>query len=231
MKRKIALLLVSLFLISQAAYSVEQTNTLVVSGAGSVSAKPDSATVRLGVEVLKKTALEAQSANATLMDSVIASIKKLGISKENIQTSSYNLSPEYSYEQGKTRTLIGYHSSNQLNILLEDIALIPKVIDSSVASGATTVQGISFDIINDKELKKAAMEKAVMNAKEKADILAKAAGIKIKGIQMISEGGAYVVPQYDNGLMRASFEGSPTPIMAGNMEIKASVSITYLIEN
>lgn len=207
--------------------------TIVVNGNGSVRVEPDSANVQLGVEYTGKTAQLAQSENAKIMKLVMDAVEKAGIKKNKIMTSNFNIWPEQKYEQNQPPKTIGYRCSNQVNISIEDLALISKVIDAGIAAGSNNVAGLQFARKDDQEFKKLALSKAVQEAASKAQAIATAAGLKIKGIDTIVEGGSAVIQPFGNqmkAMAAVNDGGSETPVSPGLIDIRGSVSITYLVE-
>jgi len=227
--------LVSLLLIAIAIPSLasifKDDQTLSVTGTGLVKVEPDTANVRLGVDVSKKTAQEAQAGNAEIMQMVMAAMGKQGIPKDKIQTSGFNIWPEMKYEPGQSPKVVGYRCSNQVNISVEDLSKTSKVIDAGISAGANNVQGVQFFRKDDAEFKKLALDKAVKDAAVKAQAIANAAGLKIKGIKNIIESGAVTVPQADYAVRAMGVGGAEqTPISPGLMEVRGSVTISYAVE-
>ncbi|MDD4179692.1 MAG: SIMPL domain-containing protein [Candidatus Margulisbacteria bacterium] len=202
--------------------------TLSVTGTGIVQVEPDTATVKLGVEVSQKTAQEAQANNAAIMAKVAGAIAKVGIAKEKVQTAGFNIWPEIKYEQNQPPKIVGYRCSNQVNITVDDLAKVSRVIDAGINAGANNVQGLQFLRQDDAAAKQQALRRAVDDAAAKAKAIAAAAGLKIAGVKNIIESGA--IPPIINqeaGVMRAMSADSSTPVSAGLLEIRGNVSITY----
>lgn len=230
MKKPIFIILALLSLVLTAG-ALEKT--IVVTGNGSVRVEPDSATVQLGVEYTGKTAQLAQSENAKVMKEVMDAVEKAGIKKNKIMTSNFNIWPEIKYEQNQPPKTVGYRCSNQVNISIEDLTLISKVIDAGIAAGSNNVAGLQFARKDDQEFKKLALSKAVQEAASKAQAIATAAGLKIKGIGTIVEGGSVVTQPFGNqmkAMAAVNDGGSETPVSPGLIDIRGSVSITYLVE-
>ena len=226
--RKLLVLLIGLLLLSFSAGAVAE-QTLSVVGTGLVQVEPDTALLRLGVEVLKDTAQLAQSANAEIMQKIISALLKQGIPKEKIQTTGFNIWQEVKYEPNKPPAVVGYRCGNQVLITIEDLNKISRIIDAGVAAGANQVQGIQFSRKDDTPFKKQALEKAVAEAKEKASSIALAAGLKLKGIKSIIESGA-VSPLVSDAVRPMAMAATKTPISPGLLEIRGNVTIIYRVE-
>ncbi|MBU0630200.1 MAG: SIMPL domain-containing protein [Candidatus Margulisbacteria bacterium] len=224
-------IIVALLCLTLAAAAKDQS--IIVNGFGSVQVEPDTANVQLGVECSGKSAQAAQSENARLMKQVVEAIEKNGIAKKKLATSNFNIWPEVRYEQNQPPKTVGYRCGNQVNVTIEDLTLISKVIDSGIAAGANNVRGLHFSRQDDKEAKRLALSDAVAAASEKAKTIAKAAGLKITGVQSIIEGGTRIAPTQNNqmvGMASLKSERAETPVSPGLIEISGSVSITYSVE-
>ncbi|MFA4844462.1 MAG: SIMPL domain-containing protein [Candidatus Margulisiibacteriota bacterium] len=203
---------------------------LVVTGTGQVQTTPDTAIVRLGVEVSRKLAQEAQSDNAAVMQKIAAAIAKLGIPAEKVQTSGYNIWAETKYEQNQPPRTVGYRCANQVNVVIEDLAKISRVIDFGINAGANNVQGISFFRKDDAAAKRLALEGAVKDAAAKALAIAQAANLKLRGIKSIIESGAAVLPPSNQVVRAMSVAGENTPVSPGLVEVRGNVSVTYDVD-
>lgn len=210
---------------------LKEDQTVSVTGTGVVQVAPDTATVRLGVEVVKKTAQESQAENAGAMQKILAAIAKLDIPKEKIQTSGFYIWPETKYEPNQPPRIVGYRCNNQVRVTIEDLSKISKVIDAGISAGANNVQGIQFSIKDDSESKKSALDKAVKDASAKAQAIANAAGIKIKSVKNIIESGAAVPINLEfSGARAMGAGGAETPVSPGLMEVRGNVTVVYRAE-
>ncbi len=209
---------------------------LTVSAEGRSTRKPDLAVFTAGVGSTGKTAGEALSANAADMNRVIAALKRAGIADRDMQTSNLSLNPVYAdmsrqpadpLEQQVPR-IIGYQVNNQVTVRQRNLADFGRTIDTLVTSGANQVNGPSFQMDEpDGALDEARVE-AVKKARERANLYARAAGLKVLRILTISESGGYV-PQPPVMYARAVAmdDGAPTPVAAGEVAMNASVTVMF----
>ena len=151
-----------------------------------MSVAPDTADVSLGVSVTRPTAKDARAAAATAMEGVIASIKKNGVADKDIVTTNVSLNPVYDYTSS-VRRLTGYEFANTVKATVRALDKVPAVVDDAVTAGATVVYGISFRLDDPTVQQNKARELAMADAKAKADILARPAGVSIKGARHITE--------------------------------------------
>ena len=145
------------------------------------------ATISLGVVTEKSTAKAARDAAAAAMTKVVAAIKKLGIDDKDIQTSSVSLGPVYDYPQNATPKIRGYQLRNIVTVTVRKLDVMSDVLDDAVTAGATSVDGISFDVADRAAAEANAREAAVKDAKAKADTLAAGVNVRITGVASMSE--------------------------------------------
>jgi len=212
---------------SHAALLKDDETRITISGKGMVKAEPDVAYVTIGVERTEKTATEAQGIAAEKMNNIQASLKKMGIKDDKIETARVTLQPSYQYDKGK-RILIGYTAHNQIKVTIDKLDNVGKIIDGSISAGATNVYNISFSIKDEDLPKQAALKKAVENARDKAEVIAAAAGLVIKRIKSIQEAGARIIPPASNlRAMAAEGAAAETPISPGDVEVHGSLTVVY----
>jgi uncharacterized protein YggE len=211
--------------------SATQEHTVTVSGTGEISVAPDVADVVLGVMAQKPTAAEAQSAAATSMTAVVAAVKKSGVADKDIVTINLNLSPVYDYGSGSSAPrLTGYQYANTVKVTVRIITSVASVVDGAVAAGATTVSGISFRLDDPKAVQAQARQLAMNDARTKADALASAAGVSVKGVATIAEAAVQTNPVYYSGALdQAKVASVSTPIQTGTTDIVVQVTVSYLI--
>lgn len=209
-----------------------------VSGTGKVTTSPDQVIITVGVETENPDAATAQQQNAAKMESVVSSLKKLGIPAENIQTSGYSMygrtTDDDSPFGGKEVKV--YVVSNNVVVTLEDVTMAGEVIDTAVANGANQVNSVRFTLSDEKsqELRSDALHAAVTQARGDADAVADALGVMILGVKEVSVGGSYTPVVYAEEAVYKSMDAAgsyavPTPIEAGTIDVTATVSVTYFI--
>ena len=202
--------------------------TLSMNGHGEMRAAPDMATVTAGVTTSAPTAAAALAANSSRMKSVFAALKKLGVADKNIQTTGFNVSPQYTNgDNNNPRRLTGYQVSNDVSVRLEDVARVGAAVDALVAAGANQMNGISFDIAAPAPLLEKARGQAIADARARAETYAKAAGVSLGAILSISEAGG-VEPPRPMYRMMAMAQAS-TPVAAGQQSVTADVSVVWEI--
>ena len=213
------------------AEQVKERKTITVQGSSSVTAAPTIAYVSIGVTTFNKNAATAQGENAVKMDRVYKTLASLGINKDKIKTLNYNISPRYDYKNN-VATLAGYNVINSIRVTVMDLKKVSDVLDMTVKEGVNQSNSISFGVTDEErdKLYLQALSQAVVNAKEKANTIATAAGITISKPANIIEGSSahFVQPNYRAmDMAKMASEAAPTPISEGEMTIGANVTVIY----
>jgi len=207
--------------------------TLSISGSGSASATANQATVTLGVQTEDFSASEAIQKNAELMSAVIAALKGLGLTEEDIKTVSYSVYPRYDWTEGG-QVFKGYTVINIVQVTVSDLDLVGPVIDGAGEAGANRVDGVSFQLSDEKmeELKLNAYVAAIEDAEAKKNVITGKLGITVSGVQSVSESSYVPARTYVDAYAEASYAGAkaPTPILEGSLTVTVSIHIVYLIE-
>ncbi len=205
---------------------VAQNPVIELSVSEQVDSAPDTATFSTGVETKAPTATQALRDNSVQARAVIDRLKSLGIVEKDIQTTGINLRADYDYDQeSRENRFVGYVVSNQVSATVKDISKLGKILDAIVSSGATNLNGPSFSISDDSQLKDMARERALDSARTRAMSYARAEGYTGVRVLSISEGMSH---QSEALMMRmeASTASSP-PVVPGQVGTVVSLNITY----
>lgn len=213
----------------------EPVPSILVNGTGEVRTAPDEAVVRLGVVAQEPTAREAQNGASRIAGAILDAVSALGVEREAIQTSQLYLTPVY--EQGGPRQqvpteprIIAYRASNTVSIRLSDLTKIGPVIDAGIDSGSNQVEGVSFQLRDDRAARQEALTAAVVEARGKARVMATALGVELGPVLDAREGGYQVDrPQFAQARMMAMESAADTPVAPGQVTVSASVTLRYRI--
>jgi uncharacterized protein YggE len=210
-------------------------NTVTVSGQATVTSPPDEAVVILTVENDGATAPAAMDATSVQTQQVLDRLKSDGIEDSAIQTSSITLYPIRTYDPNTGKeTLAGYRAQNSIKVTLKDAATVGKVLTAGVETGVSLVSGPEWRLRDDSQAVNEALTKAVANARTKAETLAAAEGVSIGDVVVMSEGSVQVpvvpVYRYDTAGAEEMAKVAATPVSAGNLDVTATVTVTYALK-
>ena len=206
-------------------------DTIVVPGVGRVIVRPDVASLRLGVVVVRPTAGEARQAAAATMAAVVDTLRAGGVEPKDLRTSLVSLDAVRDYSSERGPRVTGYQLSNAVEATVRTIDSAGGLIDAALAAGATSLDGLSFRLADPRDALAEARRLAVADAHARAETLAGEAGVQLARVVGISEGG-FVAPGPPlpmAELQMKSASGVATPVEAGTDELSVTVTVTYAI--
>ena len=254
----IVLIMLALFLLGEAVSvikgiqyvgsGVQATNTINVSGEGEVFAVPDTAEFSISVDEKAKDVATAQTAATKKNNDIIAYLKGQGIDQKDIQTADYSVNPTYEYQNASCpasssgavvycppgkQVLAGYEVMQTLSVKVRDTAKAGTILSGVGSLGASNVSGLSFTVADQDLLDAQARDKAISDAKTKAEALAKSLGVSLGRVVSFNENGNYPVYAKATYSMAADGRGGAAPspeLPVGQNKITSNVSITYEIK-
>jgi len=221
-------------LLSVSAYAQERERrplppSVTVTGEGIVTAEPDVAEIEIGVVTEAKAAPQASKENAAKLAKVIAEVKKLLGPGDEIKTIGYSLNPNYRYpKEGGKPELTGYTATNVVRVRTGALQGVGSLIDTATQSGANKIQRLVFTLKDEDAAKREALRNATAKAKSKAEDVARALGLKIARVLSVNEGEQAFRPvmrELRAGAVMAQ-EAAPTPVEAGTIQIRSTVTLT-----
>lgn len=206
--------------------------TVSVSGHGQVNVAPDTASVTIGVDIIKPTLNEAQTEAATQASSVIEALKAAGIAAEDIQTAFFSVNLLRDYSENADPTLItGFEVINQLQVTVRDTDALGDLLDAAVNAGANSIYGVTFYVDDQTAAASEARVMAVEDARTKAEELATAAGMTLGPVVAIAEGTVPIVsPMFARGGGGMAMDAASTPVETGSTTVAVDVQVTYELQ-
>ena len=210
-----------------------QQEGIWITGQGEVTAVPDIATLRLGIEAQEASVAEAQSQAVEAMDKVMTALTESGVAEKDIQTQYFNIRQVTKWDRvTEEETVIGYRVTNMVTAKIRDIDKVGVIIDAvaEVGGDLTRIDSIGFSIDDPSDYHEEARQEAMADAEAKAEQLAELAGVTLGKATYVSEGISY--PIYPRGMIEMSaapMAGPETPISPGEMEISLTVQVAYAI--
>ena len=231
MKKLLSIALVLILALASCSALAEGA-VLTVQGAGYVSLNSDTASVTLGVRKFAKDVKTAQQAVNLTMDNLVEGLLAVGVDKKDMSTSTIYIYPEYdyNYEEGEEEAIRGYSAVNSLTIVTADIDSVGALIDAAFDSGANSLDDVSFSASDTQEASNEALRLAIENAREKAEVMAEAAGAKLGGLLSLQEQDGYYygasIPYAKNGLATED-AGASTQVFAAKQQVTATVTMQF----
>ena len=225
------LLLVYTKLIGPIPFSVTSVTTqkstaFDVTGEGRVTIKPDIASITAGIQAQASSVKGAQDQINSVINQVSEAIKQTGVDAKDIQSTNYSIYPTYDYGGG-TQKITGYNAGTNLLIKVRNLDNINNVIDSATKNGANQISGLTFSVDDKTKMETEARQKAVDEAKKKAQVAAKIAGFKLGRIINYSENFQGGPRPITLTMEAAKAVGSPTQVEPGSSEVIVNVTLSY----
>jgi len=213
-----------------------QNEGIWVNGQGEVTVVPDVALLRLGVESQEASVSEAQSKAAAAMDKLMKALRDGGVAEKDIKTQHFSIQKVSRWDRDTEKEIIiGYRVSNTVLAKIRDVEKAGTIIDAATTAGGdlTRIDSISFSVDDPSEYYEEAREKAMKDARAKAEQLAKLGGVKLGKPTYISEGSSFPVPRpvFEKAAAAPALGQVETPISPGEMKISLNVQVVYAILN
>ena len=214
--------------------AAETASEITVSASSTVRLAPDKATVSFGVTTRENTAEAAQSKNSEDVDHVIEVLTQRGVEEKSIRTTYYSLYPQYDWSSNGEQRIIGYSVTTTMSVQDQDIEELGKLLSACVAAGVNNIDNVSFFCSGYDEAYSQALTHAVEAAREKAEVLAAAAGKALGEATVIAEGWQDASARYGGSVNRsfafadeAVMDSAVPAFQPGESEINANVTVTY----
>ncbi len=213
-----------------------QARTLTVSAVGTVTLNPDIAYLSIGVQTNDIDIAQAVSSNNTLAQAVVAALQKNGVEAKDIQTSNFSIYTSQNIDKLTGQQISGnsFTVDNTVSVTVRDLSKIGSLLDAAIQAGANNINSISFDLADKTAAMAQARQQAMGSAKSLAAEIAKTAGLSLGEIQSISYGENGVTPAFAYGMGGGGTVGAAAapsaPINPGQIQLTASVTVTYFIK-
>jgi uncharacterized protein YggE len=183
--------------------------------------------VTIGVTNPAQNAVDAAAENARRFESIIGLLHSFGLNDRQLLTSRYNLTQNFEYPKNGQPKPSGFVARSTIRAEVHRLEDLGKIIDGTIAGGATEVSGVQFLATNTDEARRTAMTEAVKQARAEADAMARAAGGTLGRLIALNSGGVSA-PIYNGGNVLAgavllSGGNPPTTIAPGDLIVTAQV--------
>ena len=220
---------------AKAGPATKQNRIMTLSATGTVNSRPDMASISTGIETVAVKARDALDDNNEIMARMMASLKRAGLEERDIQTSSFSIQPRYERLQPRSARarpqiprIIGYTVSNNLRITVRDLDNLGRIMDRLVTLGSNRFGGISFGLSDPDKALDEARRDAMRRVIDKAELYARAAGVRLGAITSISEQSNHYSPRPMYRAKRSM--AMAVPIAAGEQKTSVSVHVTWALE-
>jgi uncharacterized protein len=207
-----------------------QGRTISVNGVGQVTLAPDVAYVSIGVQSQSPNVSEALSKNNEQAQAVAGALQAMGIEPKDIQTSGFNVSPQQQFNPQGEMQGTNYIVNNTVYVTVHDMQILGKLLDVVVRSGANTINGIAFDVLDKSKGLSEARRLAVESAQSQAAEIAQYAGVTLGELQTMNVYTSSPPTPIFEGKGGAAMDVSQVPISAGQVILRVEVGAVYAIQ-
>jgi hypothetical protein len=226
----VALAAALILCVAPASAQTVPARTLNIVGSAQMHAAPDAALVSTGVVSESETAAAALKSNSAALAKVIDALRSAGVEPKDLQTSGLSLEPRYyrpaSASAADRPRIIGYTAANQVTLRVRDPAKLGDLLDKITAAGANRIDGIEFVVSNQEARLDEARRMAVADAKDKADLYARAAGFTLGKVMNLTEEST-PSPRPMARAMSSASGAAPVPVEAGEMTLSVRVRVVW----
>lgn len=212
------------------ANEVPKATLVQVSGASQKELVPDVARITLTVQSIQGRLEEAKGENTQRVNQVLAALLGQGISKEEIQTDTYQIQPMYEYEKDRLPILKGYRVTESLEVRTS-IDKVGVIINEATKAGVNEVRSLRFETLNENESKNEALKDAIQDAMKKAEVIANALHRRVARVALVNESGVFYQPFVESRMLKATAMDAAVPnIQPGKVTVGANVQVTVELE-
>lgn len=250
----VALIILSAFLIALTLNALKKNsyigrgeypaNVISINGKGEVMALRDTGSFSFSIVEEGKTVKEAQDKASLKVNKILDAVKDMEVLEKDIRNDSYSFYPKYEYGVQPLCTptycppskqkLVGYEVNQSISVKVKKTADAGLILTKVGELGATNVSGLNFEVDDMDKVNAEARDLAVKDAKEKAEVLAKSLGVRLRKIVNFQESGSYPPVAYGGVMMKAEAimaDASLAPqIPMGEDKVISNITITYEVE-
>jgi uncharacterized protein YggE len=201
--------------------------SITVTGTAQVTAPNDTAFLTLGVSTTHSTPALAVADTSRRTRKVLAALAAQGVAAEDVQTQSVSVRRSVRRATKHRKRRVVYTASNNISVTIRSVSKASAVIGAALKAGATRVSDIGFFPSNESALYRQALVLSYDDAREKAQLLAERADVRLGEPISIVEGQDEFEPLSANALSTGG--GEAVPILPGTATIFAAVTVVFAI--
>ena len=209
-----------------------QPANIVVSEVGRATAKPDTVTITFGINTKAPSASQALALNQQHTDGLIAALRSKGATEANVDPRQLSVFPDTEPNQPQVG---GYEAVNQVIAKSKKLGDAGTLIDAgvAVAPDAVRILGLNYGVDAQSAVYASARKDALRRAKERAEQLAAAAGLRLGNLSAVkeSEGEVPTAPFFDDTAPGTEAPTGPAiQNPGGGTDVAVEVTAVYEVE-
>jgi len=210
------------------ALAQEPVSSIIVNGQATLNLAPEEGVITVGVTTEALTAAQASQANGSAMQKVVDALKKMLGQKGRLETAGYWLRPITTWDKDKKQNITtGYKANHEIRVISRDPLALAGLLDAAVAAGANSVSGPEWQLSDSKAAGLKALAAAFADAKARAQVLARAAGMRLGPVLKIRVAGAEDSPPVLNRALAKAM--AATPLQPNEVQVRAEVNCVFAL--
>ena len=206
---------------SEAQQSETTAPSISISAQGEVRLPAEIAQLQIGVESKERTAARAAAEAASVLSRVLTAMEGLGFNRDSMPTTDYSVGVDMDWENQK---VIGYTATTAVELRLEDLSALGKVIDTALEAGANDVASVRFDVKDRRSARDQAIRAAFDTARRDAEVLAQASESSLGRLVELSIGGHQLGAVAEAITVSSGAAGPRTTITAPEVVVTVTLS-------
>ena len=215
---------------------------LSVSATVDVRVAPDEVWLHLGVESFKPTLREAVADTDQRMAAALKVLKDGGVAGDDLATEYVWLTASSHYDKARGGDVSGFQATRRFVARVRRIETVEQLLKGALEAGVTNVYDVNFTNTGIAKLKEEARNRAVVEARAKAQGMAAAIGQSIGRAVALSDGtvspwgagggggvrSGFTNANYANDVLNAggqAFQGSA--LAAGRIQVSITITATF----
>jgi uncharacterized protein YggE len=203
---------------------------LSVTGTGSAFLTPDVVVVTLGIQTQGSAIGDTVARNNRTAERIIQAVKDAGVAPEDVQTTYFSVSTQPKYDEfGNPTSELTYWVDNTVTATLRDITKLGALLESALAAGANSVQGVNYTVDDPASGLSQARTDAMADARSQADQIASAAGLTLGEIVSVAEVSSAPWPMFSGRGGGEAPAGQNIPTAPGTLEYQIQLSVSFAL--
>jgi uncharacterized protein YggE len=213
---------------------------IYLEGKAEIQKPADMVMIRFNLVVRNSDEVKANQQLQAKANQILELLKGRKISEDDVVAESLMSEPQFQEEENSRNRgkVIGYTITRPFHVKVHDIVAFPKLIDDLIAIGGVEVSGIEGGLAKEKEMQDELWDKALSDARQRAENTLKSMNMKIDSVFAVSPvtfpeiegrifGSTTNVPA--EGPAEASYAPKASQYRLAPVSLNKSVHVIYLI--
>jgi uncharacterized protein len=210
-------------------------STVAVVGEAKQVVPADQAVISISVVSEDKKLAAAKADNDKRLERLVTLAREHNIPLEKINPSNVNISPQYDYDQNTRKQIFkGYSVYRSLNVTVDKVENVEKILSAIVDANLDRVDNVQYGLAEPTKAGNKLRAQAFADAKERATVLADAAGVKLGKAISISTAGAEhqpIRPMMAKAMSSdAESSSSVAPSLPGQITQQERLNVVFTLE-